>query len=58
MSDLHIIMSSGKTVHFNILDEGWLGANIGETILHIEDPIPDYTGKKRVVSMVKNSRTR
>lgn len=46
MSDLHIIMSSGKTVHFNILDDGWLGADVGETILHIEDPIPDYTGKK------------
>lgn len=46
MSDLHIIMSSGKTVHFNILDDGWLGAEIGETILHIEDPIPDHTGKK------------
>lgn len=34
MSDLHIIMSSGKTVHFNILDDGWLGADVGLPLLY------------------------
>lgn len=46
MSDLHIEMTSGKTVHFNISDEGWLGGEVGETLLHIEMPIPDFTGRK------------
>ena len=46
MSDLYIEMTSGKTVHFNVVGEGWLGGEVGETLLHIEDPIPDLTGRK------------
>ncbi len=46
MSDLEIILSNGKDVHFNVLEDGWLGANVSETILHIEHPIPDLTGRK------------
>lgn len=46
MSDLHINMMSGETLHFNVVEDGWLGGNVNETLLFVEHPEPDYTGRK------------
>ena len=46
MSDLNIDLVSGERLEFSVVDGGWLQGIIGETLLHIEDPYPDFSGKK------------
>ena len=45
MSDLQIDLD-GKLLHFDIVLDGWLGGEISETLLHVEMPVPDYSGRK------------
>ena len=46
MSELHIDMANGERLIFDVVGGGWLEGKIGETLLHVEDPEPDFTGKK------------
>lgn len=46
MSDLTITLNNGKVLSFNILEDGWLSGRLGETLLHVQQPYPDHTGRK------------